>query len=203
MSPKDHPTIIISAERSRTFARRLREALRERHGVDLKLNEAQALTAIAAEVRGGWHAVARMEEPAPEDRVNDRTAALQDLPGEPVMASMHDDNHATGDLRIDIRRWLSGASEDEIVELAGDDWAYAESADRIYYFYEALGSSDPDEDVTDLTDALRLGNRGGRVLGFGVSVDAGDAVAWLARNRPDLDRALYDEDYLPGRDGPG
>lgn len=58
-----HPDIILSAERARTFARRLKDELLARHGLDIKLSQAQELTAAAAQVQGGWHAVARLEEP--------------------------------------------------------------------------------------------------------------------------------------------
>ncbi|PZO72330.1 MAG: hypothetical protein DI629_20940 [Mesorhizobium amorphae] len=195
MRSKDHPTIIISAERSRTFARRLREALRERHGVDLKLNEAQALTAIAAEVRGGWHAVARMTEP----ETPAASAGPEDLPGDPVWAEMHDDLHHV-ELKIDVRRWLAEAEPEEIAELASGDWAFCEAADAVYHFYEELGSARPDEDVSDLSSLLTALNRSGtsrESVGFGVSVDGPEATAWLVANRPEAARMIDEDENGP------
>lgn len=61
--PDSHPDIIMSAERARTFARKLKAELLARHGLDIRLSQAQELTAAAAGVQGGWHAIARLDEP--------------------------------------------------------------------------------------------------------------------------------------------
>lgn len=105
------------------------------------------------------------------------------LSGNPVIADLHSDDRVI-DIEVDIRPFLEIASADEINELIAEDWAYAESADRIAYALEAAG----DPGANRLFWYLGLNPRGTRNerVGFGLRADSGEALHWICRYRPDL-----------------
>ncbi|MCE6959325.1 hypothetical protein LAZ40_09705 [Cereibacter sphaeroides] len=147
--------------------------------------------------RGAWVPAG---EVVPADAVSGETAArtpairpgafwchLDFLLGTPVLADLHSDDHIV-DTELDIRPWLASAEPSEILELAGDGWSFAESADRVFYALEAMGCP----------EALRLSNYlalnpvmgfTGDTVGFGLSAPECDALDWLEEHRPDV-RAL-------------
>lgn len=62
MSSQRYEDIIISPERAKTCARKLREILKNQHGIDLKISEVQNMVANIADVSGGWHGLAKLPE---------------------------------------------------------------------------------------------------------------------------------------------
>jgi hypothetical protein len=118
------------------------------------------------------------------------------ISGEAVIADLHSDDRVI-DLQVDIRPFLEIATADEINELISEDWAYAESADRVAYALEAAG--DPGAGRLFWYLGLNPGGTGNDQVGFGLRADGDEALRWLAENRSDLISQL-DIDEAP--DGP-
>ena len=76
MSPKAHSNIIISPERAKTCARRLKDLLKKQHGINLKLTEAQNMIASIADVSGGWHGLAKLPEVDPYEVMKGKKVPL-------------------------------------------------------------------------------------------------------------------------------
>lgn len=118
------------------------------------------------------------------------------ISGEAVVAGLHSDDRVI-DLKVDIRPFLETATADDINELIAENWAYAESADRVAYALE--GAGDPGAGRLFWYLGLNPGGTGNAQVGFGLSADGEAALAWIAANRPDLHAQLDLED---GPDGP-
>ncbi|PTX52648.1 hypothetical protein IQ03_03896 [Gemmobacter caeni] len=118
------------------------------------------------------------------------------ISGEAVIADLHSDDRFI-DLQVDIRPFLETATADEINELIAEDWAYAESADRVAYALEAAG----DPAANRLFWYLGLNPRGigNEQVGFGLRAEGGDALRWLSENRAEIISHL---DIEEGPDGP-
>lgn len=118
------------------------------------------------------------------------------IAGEAVVADLHSDDRVV-DLKVDIRTFLEAATADEINELISEDWAYAESADRVAYALE--GAGDPGASRLFWYLGLNPGGTGNQQVGFGLRADAGEALRWISEHRPDLYVQL---DLEEGPDGP-
>jgi hypothetical protein len=118
------------------------------------------------------------------------------ISGEAVIADLHSDDRVI-DLRVDIRPFLEGADADEINALIAEDWSYAEPADQVAYTLE--GAGDPGASRLFWYLGLNPGGTGNEQVGFGLRAEGGDALRWLAENRPDV-YAKLDLDEAP--DGP-
>lgn len=109
------------------------------------------------------------------------------LEGTPVLADLHSDDRVI-DRSVDVRPWLMTAEAGEIEELAGDDWGYAESADRVAYALE--GAGDPSAVALFHYLGLHPESMTGDAVGFGLSVDGEAALSWLRKHRPEVHAAL-------------
>lgn len=200
-----------------TLERALDEASRDPSALLLKAHAAQEARdwVIRSETDPGiiltdlrtWYACTPDTVPATALHVPEagRSVALQGgkvwcrrdlIGGKIVPADLHSDDQVVS-MTVDIRPFLETATEDELNELIGDDWAYAESADRVAYALEAAG--DPGASRLFWYLGLNPGGTGNEQVGFGLSADGEVALDWIAENRPDL-HARLDLDDAP--DGP-
>lgn len=103
--------------------------------------------------------------------------------GKPVLADLHSDDRMI-ESTLDIRPFLQDVSVGDIEELHAESWSYAEAADRIAYDLEGKG----DPSATRLFNYLGLNPTMGmgEQVGFGVSVEGSEALAWLRENRAEL-----------------
>lgn len=208
-----------------TLERALDEASRDPSALLLKVHAAQEVRnwVIRSETdpgvvltdKGTWYACTPDTVPATALHVPDsgQSVALtggkvwcrRDLIGGKIVpADLHSDDPADLDsvnravsMTVDIRPFLETATEDDINELIQDDWAYAESADRIAYALEAAG--DPGANRLFWYLGLNPGGTGNQQVGFGLRADGEAALAWLSEHRPELHARLELED---GPDGP-
>lgn len=157
--------------------------------------------------QGTWFACT--PETVPDTALHDReagqTIALKEgriwcrrdlLTGEAVLADLHSDDRVI-DLEVDIRPFLETATAGELNELIAEDWAYAESADRVAYALEAAG--DPGANRLFWYLGLNPRGTGNEQVGFGLRAEGADALRWLSENRPDVFSQL---DLEEGPDGP-
>lgn len=118
------------------------------------------------------------------------------ISGEAVVADLHSDDRMI-DLQVDIRPFLEAATADELNELITEDWAYAESADRVAYALEVAG--DPGANRLFWYLGLNPRGTGNEQVGFGLRAEGEDALRWLSENRPDIFSQL---DLEEGPDAP-
>ena len=93
-----------------------------------------------------------------------------------IVAGCHSDDRL-GVARFDAAPFFEQASDEDIVALAGCDWAGDYPADRVALFF--------DERVAEVSFILEYCRRK-MDMGFEAWVDATTAVAWLKSNRPEL-----------------
>lgn len=101
---------------------------------------------------------------------------------EPLIAAViHSDDHGRKS-SFQANRWFSTATDEEIRELAAIGWGYDLEADRIGYFMEAI-----DLEVEKVLEYCREATGTSREpIGFEVSVDKDQAMAWLRVHKPEL-----------------
>ncbi|MBW3243432.1 hypothetical protein KUV57_12230 [Epibacterium sp. DP7N7-1] len=100
-----------------------------------------------------------------------------------ITAYTYSDDHKI-EVQVDARPYLKNVSLHKLKQLIADDWQCDYSADEIYH--EAL--------LANCAEAGRLAAyleldpqmENGDEVGFEVSLDEGEARAWIAANRPDL-----------------
>jgi hypothetical protein len=98
-------------------------------------------------------------------------------------AEVHSDDHKV-EVNFDATAWFQQASEDEIVSVAACGWQYDYPTDNIAIWY-----SDTHAEVQKLFFYLGIVQD----QGFGCSVHADDALAWLAMNRPEARLKITEE----------
>lgn len=117
--------------------------------------------------------------------------ALQSQPdphSEPrVPAVVYSDDHAKR-ATFPANRWFAVASDEEIRDLARIGWGYDLEADRIAYFLRDLYSQI--EQVLEYCRQSKWAST--EPVGFEVSVNKAQAMAWLATHRSDLWQELED-----------
>lgn len=117
------------------------------------------------------------------------------ISGEAVVADLHSDDRVI-DLKVYIRPFLETATADDISELIAEDWAYAESADRVAYALE--GAGDPGASRLFWYLCLNPGGTGNEQVGFGLCADGDAALRWITEHRPDLHAQLDPGDAPDG-----
>lgn len=109
------------------------------------------------------------------------------IEGRAVIADLHSDDRII-DIVVDIRPFLETASVEDINTLISEDWAYAESADRIAYTLERAG--DPGANRLFWYLGLNPCGVGDEPIGFGLRADGDAALSWLSHYRPDIHASL-------------
>jgi len=118
------------------------------------------------------------------------------ISGEAVVADLHSDDRVI-DLQVDIRPFLETATAEDINDLIAEDWAYAESADRVAYALE--GAGDPGANRLFWYLGLNPRGTGNEQVGFGLRAGGEEALRWVSENRPEIYSQL---DLEEGPEGP-
>jgi hypothetical protein len=92
--------------------------------------------------------------------------------GQPIRAEIHDDDRRF-EVNFDARLWFQQASDEELVALRECDFGGDYPADAIGEFFDGLNPL-----VSELFT--------NKWEGFEVNVNAEDALAWVAANRPEI-----------------
>lgn len=144
------------------------------------------------------------EQPEPEAPTAEQ--ALRALKaGTAVVATAHSDDQRV-DVVFDAADWFNHASDDEIVDLADNDWGHCGTADDVAQHFEETTTK-------PLFDYLAVAgtDANGDAIGFECDVDRDQALAWIARyllpTRPTLTARLaewYDDGSSagPGKETP-
>lgn len=103
----------------------------------------------------------------------------------PVAATVHSDDKEV-DAKFDASPWFEQATEDNILDLARDQYKHEASSDVIAEFM-----ADRDPKVKDVMNYVaernvRLREAGDEAEGFGCVVDEDQALEWVEKNRPYL-----------------
>lgn len=115
--------------------------------------------------------------------------------GDIPTAGIHSDDHVI-ERRIDVRPWLQKASFYDLESLAVSGWEFSEEADNVAHFLSQM--EDPSvESVMDYLD-LHPESMTGEAVGFGLWIEEGPAMEWLAKNRPEIHDKL--KTVLDGED---
>jgi hypothetical protein len=129
----------------------------------------------AAEWIDGPTEVVELEPPAMETKSSmqrkDRT----------IRAEVHTDDFVE-QVRFDAEPWFSAASDSEIEALVRIDYGGDYAADEVALFMRGVNPA-----VSALFDHDER-----HEVGFEVHVDAGDAEAWIRKNRPALARRILE-----------
>jgi len=142
----------------------------------------------------------------PESEAPTAEQALRALKaGTAVVATAHSDDQRV-DVVFDAADWFSHASDDDIVDLADNDWGHCGTADDVAQHFEETTTK-------ALFDYLAVAPKmaDGDPVGFECDVDRDQALAWIARfllpTRPTLLARLaewYDDGSSagPGKETP-
>lgn len=139
----------------------------------------------------GTPVISDRPSPEPVDLNADVTARARDKATEskaeyvPVAATVHSDDKEV-DAKFDASPWFEQATEDNILDLARDQYKHEASSDVIAEFM-----TDRDPKVKDVMNYVaernvRLREVGDEAEGFGCVVDEDQALEWVEKNRPYL-----------------
>lgn len=107
---------------------------------------------------------------------------MGDLIRKLVRAEAHSDDYKF-QVEFDAYPWFKQASDEELVELAGEDFGQSLPADRVAQFMEGKVP-----ELKKMFAYLRSdkAKRRPERIGFEVIVNSNDAEAWVRQNRPHL-----------------
>lgn len=104
---------------------------------------------------------------------------------EPVAAEVHSDDREAK-ATFDAQEWFKQASDDDILNLAREDYQFEATSDAVAEFMAAKDEKVKEvmEYVATRNDTLKSQNR--EQEGFGCSVDEAQAIDWVEKFRPHL-----------------
>ena len=104
-----------------------------------------------------------------------------------VRAKAHSDDRLL-EVSFIANEWMTDASDEALLELAGAGWTGCEGADSVALSAESAG----DSGIGALLDYVRRTKDRINPIGFECSVDESDAMAWLCQHRPETFRRIQE-----------